>query len=207
MFDLSRSIRNLPGTNKPLRVAVRQLRWFKEAFRSHADFCGKAMECDFCVDEIKLAGAFVRWLDSIDRQKPKDKVERHDFFRFAPSLVLRELVADMPIRAACAPAGVDPTSAAAFWPEGYVATTFCLTVYAATMDQEFHIDVHVSEMVDHLRSWWSFRENASNDTEYAAGFFQMLLGNEPNWWMPTNFSARTRNVPTQDSTEINCSPE
>ncbi len=45
--------------------------------------------------------------------------------------------------------------------------------------------------------------NASDDTEYAAGFFQMLLGNEPNCWVPT----RTRNVPTQDSTEINCSPE
>jgi len=207
MFDLSRSIHNLPGTNKPLRLAVRQLRWFKAAFRSHAEFCGKAMECDFRVDDIKLAGAFVRWLESIDRQKPREKGERQDFFGFAPSLVLRELVADMPISAECAPAGVDPRSAAGFWPEGYVATTFCLTVYAATMDQEFHIDVHVSEMVDDLRSWWSFRENASEDTGYAAGFFQMLLGNEPNWWMPTNFSARTRSVQAQDSIEIHYTTE
>lgn len=201
MFDLPRSIRNLPGTNKPLKVAVRQLRWFKAAFHSHATLCGEAMGCDFGVDDIKLAGAFARWLESIDRQKPTEKIERRDFFRFAPSLVLRELVADMPIKAACAPADVDPKSAAAFWPEGYVVTTFCLTVYAATVDQEFHIDVHVNEMVDDLRSWWSFRENAHEDSDYAAGFFQLLLGNEPNWWMPSNFSARPRSADDEDRNE------
>ncbi len=192
---------NLPRTNKPLRVAVRQLHWFKAAFRAHAAFCGEALACDFAIDDVKLASAFVRWLDSIDRQKPKEKVERREFFQFAPSLVLRELVADMPIKAVCTPARVDAKSAAAFWPEGYVATTFCLTVYAATMDQEFHMDVHVSQMVDNLRSWWSFRENASQDTDYAAGFFQMLLGNEPNWWMPSNFSARTRSADDVDNVE------
>ncbi|WP_431324760.1 hypothetical protein [Rhizobium sp. YTU87027] len=206
MFDLSRSIDNLPRTNKPLRVSVRQLHWFKAAFHSHATFCGEAMGCEFVVDDIKLAGAFVRWLESIDRQKPKEKEQRRDFFQFAPSLVLRELVGDLPIKATCPPASVDPKSAAAFWPEGYVAATFCLTVYAATMDQEFHLDVHVSQMVDDLRSWWSFRENANEDSNYAAGFFQLLLGNEPNWWMPSNFSARTRSAGDEDSAAV-LSPE
>jgi hypothetical protein len=194
MFDLSRSVHILPRTNKPLRIAVRQLHWFKAAFHAHAASCGEAIACDFSIDDVKLAGAFVRWLDSVDRQKPKENTERREFFQFAPSLVLRELVADMPIKAMCAPARVDAKSAAAFWPEGYVATTFCLTVYAATMDQEFHIDVHVSQMIDDLRSWWSFRENANQDMDYAAGFFQMLLGNEPNWWMPSSFRARTRSA-------------
>ncbi|WVT77926.1 hypothetical protein QM996_32885 (plasmid) [Sinorhizobium chiapasense] len=201
MFDLSRSVHNLPRTNKPLRVAVRQLHWFKAAFHAHAVFCGEAMGCDFAIDDVKLAGAFVRWLDNIDRQKPKERTERREFFQFAPSLVLRELVADMPIKAIRAPTGVDPKSPAAFWPEGYVATTFCLSVYAATMGQEFHMDVHVSQMVDDLRSWWSFRENASQDTDYAAGFFQMLLGNDPNWWMPSSFNARTRPVIDEPAAE------
>lgn len=192
MFDLSRSMHNLPRTNKPLRVAVRQLHWFKTAFHTHAAFCGEAIGCDFAIDDVKLASAFVRWLDGIDSQKPKETSERREFFQFAPSLVLRELVADMPINALRAPTRVDPKSAAAFWPEGYVATTFCLTAYAATVDQEFHTDVHVSQMVEDLRSWWSFRENVNEDTSYAAGFFQMLLGKEPNWWSPSNFSARTR---------------
>ncbi|OWV72302.1 hypothetical protein ATY76_05570 [Rhizobium sp. R339] len=200
MFDLSRSVHNLPRTNKPLRVAVRQLHWFKAAFHAHAALCGGSIGCDFAIDDVKLAGAFVRWLDNVDRQKPKEKAERREFFQFVPSLVLRELVVDMPIKAAHVPARVDPKSAAAFWPEGYVATTFCLTVYAATMDQEFHMDVHVSQMVDDLRSWWSFRENATEDMDYAAGFFQMLLGQQPNWWMPSNFSARTRSVDDVDNT-------
>jgi len=188
-------------------VAVRQLHWFKAAFHSHAMFCGEAMGCEFVVDDIKLAGAFVRWLESIDRQRPKEKEQRRDFFQFAPSLVLRELVGDLPIKATCPPACVDPKSAAAFWPEGYVAATFCLTVYAATMDQEFHLDVHVSQMVDDLRSWWSFRENANEDSNYAAGFFQLLLGNEPNWWMPSNFSARIRSADDDDRAETVISPD
>lgn len=202
MFDLSRSLQNLPRTNKPLRVAVRQLHSFKAAFHTHAAFCGEQMACDFAIDDVKLAGAFVRWLDNIDRQKPKEKNDRREFFQFAPSLVLRELVADMPIKALCIPASVEPKSPAAFWPEGYVATTFCLTVYAATMQQEFHKDVHVSQMVEDLRSWWSFRENATQDTDYAAGFFQMLLGNEPNWWMPGNFSARTRGTTGSHAVDV-----
>ncbi|MDK4737070.1 hypothetical protein [Rhizobium sp. CNPSo 3490] len=175
------------------------MHWFKAAFHAHAAFCGEAMACDFAVDDVKLAGAFVRWLDHVDRQKPKENAERREFFQFAPSLVLREFVSDMPIKAMRSPANVDPKSPESFWPEGYVATTFCLTVYAATMGQEFHIDVHVSEMVDDLRSWWSFRENTHEDSDYAAGFFQLLLGNEPNWWMPSNFSARTRSVDDVDN--------
>lgn len=207
MFDLAASIRNLPRSNKPLRVAVRQLHWLKAAFHAHAGFCGGTIGCKFIVDDLKLAEAFVRWLTSVERQKPKKKVERRDFFEFAPSLVLREFVRDMPVKAACPPADVDPKSPAAFWPEGYMATTFCLTVYAATMDQEYDIEVSVNQMVDDLRSWWSFRENANEDTNYAAAFFQMLLGNEPNWCLPGDFSARTRRVDEERGTENCYSPE
>ncbi len=179
MFDLSRSVHNLPRTNKPLRVAVRQLHWFKAAFHKHVALCGEAIACELAIDDVKLASAFVRWLDSVDRQKPKEKAERREFFQFAPSLVLRELVADMPIKVVCAPARIEPNSPAAFWPEGYVATTFCLTVYAATMEHEFHIDVPINQMVDDLRSWWSFRENANQDMDYAAAFSRCCSAANP----------------------------
>lgn len=196
MFDLSKSVQNLPQTNKPLRVAARQLHWFKAAFHANVRFCSEAMGCQFVIDDAKLAGAFVRWLDNIDRQKPKGKADRLDFFQFAPSLVLRELVVDMPITAKGSPTRVEAKSPALFWPEGYVANTFCLTVYAATIKQEFNTEIEVSQMVDDLRSWWSFRENANEYSDYAAGFFQLLLGNEPNWWMPSSFSARNRATST-----------
>lgn len=106
------------------------------------------------------------------------------------SIMLRELIAEMPLKTTKPPQQLVRGSAAEFWPEGYVATTFCLTVYAATMDQEFHTEVEIDRVIDDLRSWWSFRENANEDTSYAAGFFQRVLGNEPNWSMPANFNAR-----------------
>lgn len=190
MFDLYQLISHLPPTNKPLRIAARQLHWFRTAFEAHAALCGELMGHRFQIDELKLARAFVHWLKNIEQQRPAKKAERREFFEFAPSLMLRELIAEMPLRTTKPPQQVVQGSAPEFWPEGYVATTFCLTVYAATMDQEFHAKVEIDQMIDDLRSWWSFRENASEDTSYAAGFFQKVLGNEPNWSMPGNFSAR-----------------
>ncbi|PST24940.1 hypothetical protein C7U60_07780 [Mesorhizobium plurifarium] len=193
MFDLRQLISNLPPTNKPLRIAARQLHWFRTAFEAHAQLCGELMGCRFQLDELKLARAFVRWLKNIEQQRPAQKTERREFFDFAPSLMLSELIAEMPLIATAPRQQVGPGPAAEFWPEGYVATTFCLTVYAATIDQEFHAEIKIDQVIDDLRSWWSFRENANEDTSYAAGFFQKVLGNEPNWAMPANFAARRHN--------------
>lgn len=190
MFDLNALVACLPPSNKALRVSVRQLHWFCAAFEATALYCGERMGCDFIVDEEKLAGIFVRWLKSIEVQKPGARAERQDFFDFVPSLVLRELIGDLPLKAAAAPTQVSDNPPASFWPEGYVCTMFCLAVHAKAMDEEFHTRRAIDRMVDDLRSWYSFRENAAEDTSFAAGFFQKLLGHEPNWTMPTNFRAR-----------------
>ncbi|AFL50486.1 hypothetical protein USDA257_c18990 [Sinorhizobium fredii USDA 257] len=150
------------------------------------------MGCRFQIDELKLARAFVRCLKNIEQQRPAKKTERREFFEFAPSLMLSELIAEMPLVATTPRQQAAHGSAAEFWPEGYVATTFCLTVYAATIDQEFHAEIEIDQVIDDLRSWWSFRENANEDTSYAAGFLQKVLGNKPNWAMPANFAARRR---------------
>jgi hypothetical protein len=82
----------IPATNEPLRIAVRRLRWFKQAFQRHVAAYGRDLGCTFAVDEAKLASVFMRWLAVIDRQKPSDKTERRDFFKFASGLMLGELV-------------------------------------------------------------------------------------------------------------------
>lgn len=191
MFDLGQFIAHLPPTNKPLRIAARQLHWFRSAFRSHATKCGEIIGCRFEIDDLKLAQAFVRWLETIERQRPQQKADRREFFEFAPSLMLHELVADMPVRLTLPPQPVNSGSPSEFWPEGYVATTFCVTVFAATMHQEFGSKVEVDSVIDDLRFWWSFRENATEDSKYASAFFQKLFGKEPNWVFPTSFGART----------------
>jgi hypothetical protein len=189
----------LPPTNEPLRLAVRRLRWFKAAFLRYVDGAGRELGCRFEVDEGRLAALFVRWLDSMSDQKPQGRDDRRDFFEFAASLMLRELTADMPLRVVGTPARAAPGSAAAVWPEGYVCTMFCLSVHCAAVEQEFHAKVVVDPAVDDLRHWWSFRENAREDSNLSAGFLQMLLGRQPNWLVPTIFRERiTRSAPAPE---------
>ena len=180
----------IPPTNEPLRVAVRRLRWFKQAFHRFAQACGQEIGCVFVVDDARLAAAFVRWLDSVEKQKPSDKTQRRAFFEFAATLMLRELTADLPVRVLQPPTLAGAESAAAFWPEGYCCTLFCLSVHVAAMAQEFDVETAIDPAIDDLRQWWSFRENALEDSSFSAGFLQMLLGQSPNWTMPDVFRAR-----------------
>jgi hypothetical protein len=180
----------LPPTNEPLRIAVRRLRWFKAAFLKHAETMAAELGCRVEVDESKLAAAFTRWLDAIELQRPADKSQRRAFFEFAAALMMRELTADMPVKAIDAPTRAQPGSAAAFWPEGYCCTLFCLSVHAATTAQEFHAETTIDPSIDDLRHWWSFKENTIRDASFSAGFLQMLLGSQPNWVMPDVFKAR-----------------
>jgi hypothetical protein len=190
MSDASLKPGTLPETNEPLRIAVRRMRWFKSAFLRYVAAMGEDLGCSFEVDEVKLAAAFMRWLKSIELQKPADKAERRAFFEFAAALMLRELTADLPITAEGPALLADAGSAAAFWPEGYCCTYFCLSVHSAAIAQEFHATTKIDPAIDDLRHWWSFRENALKDASFSSGFLQLLLGQQPNWVMPDVFRAR-----------------
>ena len=180
----------LPATNEPLRLAVRRLRWFRLAFERFVQATGDQIGCRFDLDEARLAEIFLRWLKSVEAQKPQARTDRHDYVAFAAGLMLRELCATLPIKAQAAPTRADSASAAAFWPEGYACTMFCLTVHSAAMRQEFHEGTELSDTLDDLRQWWSFRENVSHDPAFSAGFLQLVLGQQPNWMMPDVFRAR-----------------
>lgn len=195
MSDLPPLAGSLPPTNEPLRIAVRRMRWFRAAFEAYVEAIGTRIGCTYKIDETRLAGIFVRWLRAVERQKPNNPKDRHDYFEFAAGLMLRELTAYMPLTITSPPstpppsrAGVD--SAAAFWPEGYACTMFCLTVHSAAMQQEFKDKPQVSPAIDDLRHWWSFKENARMDSAFSVGFLQSLLGHQPNWMMPDVFRAR-----------------
>lgn len=182
----------LPATNEPLRIAVRRLRWFKAAFLRHSEKVGNDLGCKLEVDEAKLATCFMHWLDAIEVQRPADKSQRRAFFEFAAALMMRELTANMPVKAVGAPVLAQPGSAAAFWPEGYCCTIFCLSVHAAATAQEFHAETVIDPAIDDLRNWWTFKENTMQDASFSAGFLQMLLGSQPNWVMPDVFAAQPK---------------
>ena len=190
MSDPSRAGHALPPTNEPLRISVRRLRWFRAAFQKFTTELGMEIGCDFRIDEAKLAEIFVRWLRAVERQKPSDKSARKEYFEFAAGLMLREFTAELPLQALSVPGKVAPDSAAAFWPEGYVCTLFCLTVHGAAAAQEFHDRPDVAPAFDVLRHWWAFRENIRQDNSFSVGFLHLLLGHQPNWAMPDVFRAR-----------------
>ncbi len=190
MSDLSLPATSLPPTNEPLRIAVRRMRWFKAAFQKYVDAMGAQIGCSFSIDQTMLADSFVKWLRAVEQQKPADKTARKDFFEFAAGLMLRELTDNMPLTVAAPPSQVPADSAAAFWPEGYACTLFCLTIHAAAMEQEFRDRPDVAPEINDLRQWWSFRENVADDASFSVGFLRMLLGRQPDWSMPGVFRAK-----------------
>jgi hypothetical protein len=61
------------------------------------------------------------------------------------------------------------------------------------MQQEFKDKPQVSPVIDDLRHWWSFKENAHMGASFSVGFLLTLLGHQPNWMMPDVFRARLSN--------------
>lgn len=49
----------LPKTNKPLRIAARQVHWLQVAFKHYLEVVGEDIGCEFELDTGKLAACFV----------------------------------------------------------------------------------------------------------------------------------------------------
>lgn len=181
----------LPTSVEPVHVAARRLRWFRVAFRSHLNHWEKELGCALDLDEGVLAKDFVSWLRAVEEQRPNDPAARRDYFEFAAGLMLRELLKNMPVRVRGDLAGTVPKSAA-FWPEGYVCTLFCLSIARAALREEFGDRRDLAPEITELRHWWSFRENVEDDPAMAIAFLDMFMGQEPEWSTPNLFSARLR---------------
>lgn len=181
---------HLPATSEPLRVAIRRLRWYREAFARQLEELQVDYGLGFTVDDRKLARIFVDWLREMEVQKPADPSQRRAYFDFVSALMLRNLLRDMPLRAGPLPQGADLNRAEYFWPEGFACTVFCLNIRAAVLEQEFHAETALTPDFFNLRQWWSFRENAASDPNAAMGFFDVFTGNNPEWQMPDSFRQR-----------------
>jgi hypothetical protein len=180
-----------------LRHRLRRLRWFRMTFRSHARLVAAAYGLRFEIDDAKLTRAFLDWVEAMETKKGFAKVDRADFVIFAAGLVLRELIRQQPAKAAerdlkPPQAAVDPEMAdiVDFWPEGFLYTNFCVSAIAAVYEQEFGEAPAIDKCADDLRTWWSYRENASEMPAYAVAFLDRFLGAEPNWLLPDDPRSR-----------------
>lgn len=180
-----------------LRHRLRRLRWFRATFRASARAVGERYGLAFEIDEARLTRAFLDWVELVEPQKGFARLDRADFIIFAAGLVLRELVRQNPARAVVGQ-GVPPAAGhgdamdeiVRFWPEGFLYTNYCVSAIAAIHEQEFGRAPALDACADDLRTWWSYRENATEMPAYAVAFLDRFLGAEPNWVLPD--SARSR---------------
>ncbi len=179
-----------------LRHRLRRLRWFRMTFRSHARLVASTYGLRFEIDDAKLTKAFLDWVEAMETKKGFAKVDRADFVIFAAGLVLRELIRQEPAtvveRGLATSAGTDPemTDIVDYWPEGFLYTNFCVSAIAAVHEQEFGETPAIDKCADDLRTWWSYRENASEMPAYAVAFLDRFLGAEPNWLLPDDPRSR-----------------
>lgn len=174
---------------------LRRLRWFRATFRANARAVAAAYGVRFDIDDTKVAKAFLDWVETVDANKELALVDRADFVRFAAGLALRELIRQNPAKAA-SPVQPGPDADAKmaeiirFWPEGFLYTNYCVSAISAIHEQEFGRAPAVDACADDLRTWWSYRENATEMPAYAVAFLDRFLGAEPDWVLPDNPRSR-----------------
>jgi hypothetical protein len=180
-----------------LRHRLRQLRWFRATFRSSAKVVSETFGVRFEIDEAKLTRAFLDWIEVMEAQKRFASVDRADFIVFAAGLVLRELIRQAPAREISGLTNMIETEANAgtaeivrFWPEGFLYTNYCVSAILAVYEQEFGTAPSIDKCADDLRTWWSYRENATEMPAYAVAFLDRFLGAEPNWITPDRAQSR-----------------
>ena len=183
--------------SRDVRHQVRHLGWFRRSFKRCVALVTKDWGIDFTVHDEQLAKAFLDWANAFAEQRKYAELSRKDFANFAAGLLLKELIANKVCAAGDTSELNLPEDAnrrvadiIKFWPEGFLYTSFCLSVLNAVMVQDFDSVVELKPIVQDLGAWWSFRENTTEDSSLAVGFLDTFVGNEPNWIQPNFALAR-----------------
>jgi hypothetical protein len=197
---------NQLAVSQDVRHQVRHLGWFRRSFKRCVDVAAKDWGIDFTVHDERLAKSFLDWVNAFAEQRKYAELSRKDFANFGAGLLLKELIQNKVCTASDTSALNLPPEASArvveiikFWPEGFLYTSFCLSVLNAVMLQDFGSAVELKPMAEDLRVWWSFRENATEDASLAVAFLDAFIGNEPNWMQPNFALARRGMSPPQSS--------
>ena len=180
-LDFTRELTQTPD----LAHRLRRLSFFDRHFRTHVTAVATRCGLEVSVDSVLLTRAFLAWGEDFTRQRAAAAINRRDYIVFTAGTLLVRLLETDPIAVVGgAPTGAAP-EIAAFWPQGFVYTEYCLTVLQAVLAQEFGETPATTELIDDLRVWWSFRENVGEDLASAVGFFDLFVGSQPNWAFPT----------------------
>jgi hypothetical protein len=169
---------------------ARRFRTILWSFEKNIDLLFKGTGLAAEVDHEALAEAFSRWRQAFDQTKHLADINRQDFVIYAAGTMLKELLAARPITAIVPSALGLPAIPETLdhrlkrWPEGYAYTSFCLSVAAAVLNEMGDDEPRESGVTDDPRFWDSFRENAAENPANAIAFFDMVVGQKPNWDAP-----------------------
>lgn len=140
-------------------------------------------------DERLAPRVFVAWTEALMAQKAYAEIDRRDYITFGAGILLRRLLETNAIRVAQL-RGPNDDAPVTIWAEGALATAYCVSVLDAVLAQEGFDGVQLSTAVDDPAIWQSFRENTTEDSRLAIPYFDLFIGNEPNWVQPTWARAR-----------------
>ncbi len=176
--------------DRPLRKVARRLRWFLEAFSSQTKEISSDTGVEFEIDRSQLRAVFMNWVKIFEAQKPTDPHEKSNYITFSAATMLMALIKGQPLRVVQMPENTNMQDPVYFWPEGYTYAAFCMNVRSAILLQEMDLKSEVAPEFDDIRVWWSFKENVGEDSASAISFFELFVGDTPNWSAPELFSAR-----------------
>jgi len=179
-----------------LNHRVRRFSWFRESFKQKAGALVERYGLSLAVDDRALAQAFFDWALAFQRERPNSTRNRRDFTVFSGGVMLQELLRAGSVRkrgrgefGQFIPP--DPMARICeFWPEGFFCTDYCLVLVRAILEQDY--DLHLSPIpaLQDLRTWQSFRENFIENPSSAISFFDVFMGQKPNWDFPEHFLSR-----------------
>lgn len=186
------SVRFKVPDGQSFRKSVQRLRWFKSTFEEQVQAASIHTGIDYDTNAQILTSCFLQWIRAIEKIKPSNTEDRLAFVGFAAGKMLKELIVNNPLILKNTPKAMDLDLPEYFWPEGYVYVSYCLNVRRSILQQDFHTNIHNSDSIDEIRSWWSFKENTAEVPDYAISFLDMFAGEEPNWNSPGLFNGKRK---------------
>ena len=180
------------------------MRGFVQAFRENNRLVSEHLGVATKINDRRLYRVFFDWVSQVEHLDHQEDIDRADRIVFLGGLALRELLRTRPVTVVDE-ANINWSEAqpdeeksteqiAKFWLEGFIYTNFCICSISAVHEQEFGKPRELDKIAYDLHSWWSFRENASEDVNVSIGFLDLFFGITPNWLAPASASARMRST-------------
>lgn len=171
----------------PVNKSARRLRWFMKAFADQIEDVSQRTGVEFAVDNACLRQVFLKWVKRFEMQKPHVDPIRQFYITYPAAIMLQELILNKPLSVESLPLDADLDQPSYFWPEGYAYVLLCMNVRSAIIEELLDVKTEKGARFNNINTWRSFKENAHEDPSTTIGFFQLFVGEEPQWESTNRF--------------------